>query len=99
MSVDYKSCKCCGDARYEEAVACCNNCGENICNNCVEENKNPEYFFEDRLLDKEEGYLKVEFCPICKENSENSSKVVVWNIFKTSYFGIGVEVEIKKIIK
>ncbi|HBJ1650879.1 TPA: hypothetical protein LA460_000098 [Clostridium botulinum] len=35
MSVDYYSCECCGDSRYEEYVGECNQCGHSLCTYCL----------------------------------------------------------------
>jgi galactitol-specific phosphotransferase system IIB component len=35
MSVDYNSCDCCGDARYEEFVGHCSKCGHSLCTSCL----------------------------------------------------------------
>lgn len=35
MSVDYYTCKCCGESRYEEYVGSCSKCGKSIGTCCV----------------------------------------------------------------
>lgn len=35
MSVDFYSCDCCGESRYEEYVGWCTSCGHKICTRCV----------------------------------------------------------------
>lgn len=59
MSVDYYSCDCCDEARYEEFVAECENCGRIICDDCVVGEGD---FFDD--MQGENG-LKKEHCPFC----------------------------------
>ena len=67
MSVDYRSCSCCWDTRYEEAVTSCEKCGENICLNCVEgvDHLPPaQYFFKD-WCQNDDGELLSIHCPHC----------------------------------
>ena len=68
MSVDYYSCQVCGDARYEEAIISCENCGASICNHCVvydpELGDDCDYYFPDYVRN-EDGELKKEYCPYC----------------------------------
>ena len=47
MSVDYYSCKHCGESRYEEYVGSCNKCGESICTSCLINNDvNSKYAYD-----------------------------------------------------
>lgn len=36
MSVDFYSCDCCGESRYEEYVDSCSKCGHRLCTWCLE---------------------------------------------------------------
>lgn len=35
MSVDYDTCDCCGEAKYEEFVGDCTKCGHQLCTDCL----------------------------------------------------------------
>lgn len=35
MSVDFYSCDCCGESRYEEYVGQCSKCGHSLCTSCL----------------------------------------------------------------
>lgn len=72
MSVDYFSCQCCGDARYEEAIISCEKCGASICNECIvlysEDNNDCEYYFPNHVRN-DDGELKSKHCPFCTGKS------------------------------
>lgn len=44
MSVDYYSCDCCRDARYEEYVSECEECGRSLCDKCIENTEGQDWF-------------------------------------------------------
>ena len=48
MSVDYYSCECCGDARYEEAIQECPSCGRSICDECLNDDVETPARIEER---------------------------------------------------
>jgi hypothetical protein len=68
MSVDYYSCKCCHDARYEEAIITCEKCGASICDKCVvldpKKDNDCDWYFPD-YVKTDEGKLKSKYCPYC----------------------------------
>ena len=83
MSVDYYSCECCWDARYEECIKECECCGENICDNCIvwTEWLEIEYYFPEWSRN-ENGEIKKEHCPLCEEkkfDDANPNKDFLWN--------------------
>jgi hypothetical protein len=57
MSVDYYSCDCCGDSRYEEYVYGCPVCGRDICNHCTNENVETPMGIDQKDDLTEEQYL------------------------------------------
>lgn len=63
MSVTYEKCEVCGECRYDEFVHHCEECGEYICNWCLEE-ENPGIKISDMIL--ESGELDSKYCPICR---------------------------------
>ena len=48
MSVDFYSCKCCGDSVYEEFIASCIKCNNRLCTNCLinKDGKTSRYYYQ-----------------------------------------------------
>lgn len=62
MSMNYYSCDCCGELRYEEYISWCAKCGKTLCVNCVDKKHDYESF--EPFID-DNGYIKEEYCPFC----------------------------------
>lgn len=95
MSVDYYSCRCCGDARYEEAIISCEKCGASICDECIvlypEDNNDCDYYFPDHVRN-DKGELKSKHCPFCA-----GKEIDDYNLLKFIYKKYNIdEDEIKK---
>ncbi|NRU52621.1 hypothetical protein [Clostridium beijerinckii] len=67
MSVDYYSCDCCGDARYEEYVSECEECGRSLCDECIENTEGKDWF---DIINGNGGSVPKHMCPFC-----NGSKI------------------------
>lgn len=62
MGVNYYSCDCCGDARYGDYVSECDNCGAMICNNCIDNDKDEDWF---DIINNNGGMIPKDKCPFC----------------------------------
>lgn len=83
MSVDYYSCRCCGESRYEEAVAICEECGRWICCDCLvnADEYEAEFYFPEEVMN-EDWEIKKEFCPLCTKTKIADSDLLKYIINK-----------------
>lgn len=92
MSVDYYSCECCGDALYEDYISECEDCGKNLCVECLvdtsEIKKKGNYTYP---FHNDKGYIKKEYCPYCSGGIIDESELLSYVLTK---YNIDIE-EIK----
>ena len=68
MSIDYKTCSCCGEA-FPDVMdyAMCEKCGAIFCEDCM-----------DGLVLNEYGEVTKESCPICNGKTIDSDEFLDW---------------------
>jgi hypothetical protein len=77
MSVDYHTCDCCGDSRYEENIKYCEKCGRMICDDCVIGEGD---FFDDMI--NSDGEIKSEHCPFCSGEEVHNDDLLYFALNK-----------------
>jgi len=71
MSVDFYSCDCCEESRYEEYVGHCSNCGHSLCTSCLINNDiDSRYAYEYNVKFDGSKKQKEEYCIESKEESK-----------------------------
>ncbi|WP_346884335.1 hypothetical protein [Clostridium sp. UBA4395] len=71
MSVDFYSCDCCEESRYEEYVGHCSKCGHSLCTSCLVNNDiNSSYAYEYNVKFDGSEKQKEEYDIESKQESE-----------------------------
>lgn len=79
MSVNYYSCDSCGDARYEEYIAECDGCGRSLCDKCISNLEDEDWF---DIINKNDGCVPKERCPFCNGSEIDNEELLAYIINK-----------------
>ena len=82
MSVDFYACSSCGEARYEEMVQECPNCGKSICDDCLNEGIDTP-----QRIESKEDITDEQYEALCDKYGERmiDENVIKWSELNPEY--------------